>query len=142
MIRRPPRFTLFPYTTLFRSIWNEGNPGPIGTLRHDFGVADGTTLFECDRHGALVMREGPAVGMVQFPRDAPFVAPDRRSAAGQVRSRLIEIGNLAVRVGRVDRGRHGRDQILELLLAIAEPGLGLLQRSRSLGDALLKSVVE
>src|SRR2546427_9550270 len=23
MIRRPPRSTLFPYTTLFRSVWNE-----------------------------------------------------------------------------------------------------------------------
>src|SRR3712207_7437673 len=23
MMRRPPRSTLFPYTTLFRSIWNE-----------------------------------------------------------------------------------------------------------------------
>src|SRR5438034_5552683 len=24
MIRRPPRSTLFPYTTLFRSLWHEG----------------------------------------------------------------------------------------------------------------------
>src|SRR2546430_12539299 len=26
MIRRPPRSTLFPYTTLFRSVWNFGKP--------------------------------------------------------------------------------------------------------------------
>src|SRR2546426_8244392 len=32
MIRRPPRSTLFPYTTLFRSV-----PGQIGG-EHDFGV--------------------------------------------------------------------------------------------------------
>src|SRR3712207_8656877 len=25
MIRRPPRSTLFPYTTLFRSLWKRGN---------------------------------------------------------------------------------------------------------------------
>src|SRR2546429_5914889 len=25
MIRRPPRSTLFPYTTLFRSLWDQGN---------------------------------------------------------------------------------------------------------------------
>src|SRR3712207_9592452 len=25
MIRRPPRSTLFPYTTLFRSLWQEGH---------------------------------------------------------------------------------------------------------------------
>src|SRR3712207_8769540 len=29
MIRRPPRSTLFPYTTLFRS--NDGNPKPGGS---------------------------------------------------------------------------------------------------------------
>src|SRR5689334_23773683 len=28
MIRRPPRSTLFPYTTLFRSIEGRGEPGP------------------------------------------------------------------------------------------------------------------
>src|SRR2546430_10860724 len=42
MIRRPPRSTLFPYTTLFRSSWTElftsqvlrkpPNPGPIDAL--------------------------------------------------------------------------------------------------------------
>src|SRR3712207_7068153 len=32
MIRRPPRSTLFPYTTLFRSTWNEG--------RHRVGNGD------------------------------------------------------------------------------------------------------
>src|SRR5215216_7601896 len=28
MIRRPPRSTLFPYTTLFRSLTRPGSPGP------------------------------------------------------------------------------------------------------------------
>src|SRR5260370_32955789 len=28
MIRRPPRSTLFPYTTLFRSLWSAGNRVP------------------------------------------------------------------------------------------------------------------
>src|SRR2546430_10531446 len=27
MIRRPPRSTLFPYTTLFRSLWEKERPG-------------------------------------------------------------------------------------------------------------------
>src|SRR2546427_1780783 len=41
MIRRPPRSTLFPYTTLFRSgaLLNAGN----GTV--SFGVADGGAAF-------------------------------------------------------------------------------------------------
>src|SRR2546428_1063470 len=34
MIRRPPRSTLFPYTTLFRSFDRAGSPGE-GTRRQD-----------------------------------------------------------------------------------------------------------
>src|SRR5256885_6765974 len=41
MIRRPPRSTLFPYTTLFRSYRNPG--GPAGDER--FGAK---TLFDLD----------------------------------------------------------------------------------------------
>src|SRR5215510_15364362 len=34
MIRRPPRSTLFPYTTLFRSpVWLQGHPSPSYILR-------------------------------------------------------------------------------------------------------------
>src|SRR3712207_8127569 len=32
MIRRPPRSTLFPYTTLFRSLYIENPEGSIGKL--------------------------------------------------------------------------------------------------------------
>src|SRR2546422_5086180 len=42
MIRRPPRSTLFPYTTLFRS-----------------QRARSAAVFQCVRHGA---RRGPAAG--------------------------------------------------------------------------------
>src|SRR5438128_9714193 len=38
MIRRPPRSTLFPYTTLFRSqrlIWTDGGPGLVRRLQRD-----------------------------------------------------------------------------------------------------------
>src|SRR5258707_9898984 len=40
MIRRPPRSTLFPYTTLFRS-WN----GSFGALRRYLSSATRTTRF-------------------------------------------------------------------------------------------------
>src|SRR2546422_1933934 len=33
MIRRPPRSTLFPYTTLFRSVGRNGRHGPAPTFR-------------------------------------------------------------------------------------------------------------
>src|SRR5256885_9783289 len=43
MIRRPPRSTLFPYTTLFRSLRGHGRgrerarPGPVLTSRREHG---------------------------------------------------------------------------------------------------------
>src|SRR5260221_3945212 len=53
MIRRPPRSTLFPYTTLFRSRWNEGSnqilPGfSYSTHSHLWILADGF-LAGCPR---------------------------------------------------------------------------------------------
>src|SRR2546426_8975060 len=45
MIRRPPRSTLFPYTTLFRSLWQiatDGNltPTPVQIESARIGVAE------------------------------------------------------------------------------------------------------
>src|SRR2546425_4454791 len=42
MIRRPPRSTLFPYTTLFRSLLQRPVDGalPTGAVAHDQDVAD------------------------------------------------------------------------------------------------------
>src|SRR5947199_1863481 len=43
MIRRPPRSTLFPYTTLFRS------PGIAGSSHESLdGIADSAQFFLCD----------------------------------------------------------------------------------------------
>src|SRR2546426_3766436 len=50
MIRRPPRSTLFPYTTLFRSVpgvenfpWGEGQDGVIFSLGNNRRIGVGTT---------------------------------------------------------------------------------------------------
>src|SRR2546422_9147112 len=40
MIRRPPRSTLFPYTTLFRSVWN----GDMGKYQEKTGTPN---IFSC-----------------------------------------------------------------------------------------------
>src|SRR2546427_8355509 len=42
MIRRPPRSTLFPYTTLFRSVQVDGGQGGASTEK-DFGSKSGRT---------------------------------------------------------------------------------------------------
>src|SRR3989442_6610007 len=39
MIRRPPRSTLFPYTTLFRSGFLRGLARQLGKIRQEFRVA-------------------------------------------------------------------------------------------------------
>src|SRR5438094_5884624 len=40
MIRRPPRSTLFPYTTLFRSLWAGSYVGVIGIDKRSGDVLD------------------------------------------------------------------------------------------------------
>src|SRR3989442_6564541 len=52
MIRRPPRSTLFPYTTLFRSIWASA------TTIHMEGLGLGTGLPAT----AFIDRDGQIVG--------------------------------------------------------------------------------
>src|SRR3712207_7263786 len=64
MIRRPPRSTLFPYTTLFRSLRHFGRPAPIlagisgrqGRLEHDHRPPGGKALQDMLR--ALLDDEG------------------------------------------------------------------------------------
>src|SRR3989454_6829382 len=60
MIRRPPRSTLFPYTTLFRSkrrghVAHQGrqDPGPDDRVLHDvpvFGVGELPRLVRSEEH--------------------------------------------------------------------------------------------
>src|SRR2546429_6261169 len=52
MIRRPPRSTLFPYTTLFRSIDPDRNP-------NGHPAANGDADAHRDRHLAVRSRAGP-----------------------------------------------------------------------------------
>src|SRR6202048_5414183 len=40
MIRRPPRSTLFPYTTLFRSVLNPGPASFVGSVPSGFSAWD------------------------------------------------------------------------------------------------------
>src|SRR5437867_9730327 len=48
MLRRPPRSTLFPYTTLFRSSWSAASTRrcPSSARRHRDDVSTGTGLHE------------------------------------------------------------------------------------------------
>src|SRR3989442_11712538 len=52
MIRRPPRSTLFPYTTLFRSWCASNGLTQLGSAM-DFGLSRSRTIGFCDRASIL-----------------------------------------------------------------------------------------
>src|SRR3712207_8425575 len=58
MIRRPPRSTLFPYTTLFRSVECNGNEHR-GRERKPFSPLPGST------HGPDILRDHPPPAWLQ-----------------------------------------------------------------------------
>src|SRR2546430_5801355 len=83
MIRRPPRSTLFPYTTLFRSDKAGASvPGPLDDLRTD---------LVAQRHvvGALVLE--------RLRRHRPPLAQDERAPLG------VEVGEEEANLLNVDR---------------------------------------
>src|SRR3712207_8265419 len=58
MIRRPPRSTLFPYTTLFRSRRAAVEHRAAGDLRHGAGRADPDRFQrDLERHRAVHLRD-------------------------------------------------------------------------------------
>src|SRR3712207_8067909 len=58
MIRRPPRSTLFPYTTLFRSLLPRGAARTVGRTRGAVarGAAGLPAVLRRDRRGVLGVR--------------------------------------------------------------------------------------
>src|SRR2546422_6985985 len=61
MIRRPPRSTLFPYTTLFRSTVRSGRPSP-STSPIEIGPEGSTGTLSFKRMEATSMSRGEAGG--------------------------------------------------------------------------------
>src|SRR2546429_2407084 len=62
MIRRPPRSTLFPYTTLFRSFYNAFGGAVVfnnsGTVRKSGGTGTTTIGMTFNNDGALNVQSG------------------------------------------------------------------------------------
>src|SRR2546430_2799210 len=67
MIRRPPRSTLFPYTTLFRSNDSES---AIALFRHHHAQCPSPVMNQVVRVKELLPRPNPAL---------PIVSSDRKS---------------------------------------------------------------
>src|SRR3712207_8399947 len=78
MIRRPPRSTLFPYTTLFRSRWYV----PAAVVRHAYAaVIDHRFLT---RHTLWHLR-----GMLRFVRKHPERRSEEHTSELQSRQYLV-----------------------------------------------------
>src|SRR6266496_6627399 len=78
MIRRPPRSTLFPYTTLFRSLLHAGRrPGPAPRARDLLPLHGG---IRAERGGGGTPEDGPREAQ-ELPLQArpglPPLPPDR-----------------------------------------------------------------
>src|SRR3712207_7332170 len=87
MIRRPPRSTLFPYTTLFRSlvgaghrddvVQREGQEAPPGRRHVQMGSvpgqATGVGAHRAEPHPAVVLEDRA------HQEDVPVADPDRKS---------------------------------------------------------------
>src|ERR1043166_2208793 len=73
MIRRPPRSTLFPYTTLFRSVFPKAN----GVVEWWSG---GTVRWagEWEADGLMGHRRNGAPGKLVLPRALPHLTLDAR----------------------------------------------------------------
>src|SRR5258708_8597912 len=89
MIRRPPRSTLFPYTTLFRSVYRTVRLFEEANLlgRHDFG--DGRARYEempTDHHDHLIDLQTGRV--IEFRNEE--IEKLQRDVAERLGYRLIE----------------------------------------------------
>src|SRR2546430_16441653 len=88
MIRRPPRSTLFPYTTLFRSsdenhtfgdAWSAGNRIGLGLVDGDY-IPNGVARFGVQSDEPTIKRAEVYLAVVQGDSSIDNVATDRADA--------------------------------------------------------------
>src|SRR3712207_6894188 len=98
MIRRPPRSTLFPYTTLFRSISADAAAQIV--LDGDTVATGGFVGVGFAEELALALeRRVPAPGAPRGPPPAAGPGPRRRRGRGPHPSRAAGIGRAGARGG-------------------------------------------
>src|SRR3712207_849571 len=131
MIRRPPRSTLFPYTTLFRSVRElrgERVAGPAPQAAERAGVEPAPRLVGVD--------DAPRVG-----DEVAAVADDDRVAVEHlvelvVQAHRVQRRAVVVELGLLGRALLGlgRAQVGDPALAVARPAGALAQRAQRRGQ--------
>src|SRR3712207_6162196 len=103
MIRRPPRSTLFPYTTLFRSFHLESGPGRGTHVRMSKALPPGSAAVD----GALLRRIGGTLAQNQPEGAFAEVEQQNREllrALTDVRQSLVENERLSQELAETNRG--------------------------------------
>src|SRR5256885_12863062 len=103
MIRRPPRSTLFPYTTLFRSIGIEA----AHVARADEALARGVEPFGLARLGRLAVIAGHHAG--RMAHDLAIRARGDLAAVLVDEADVMALGGLA-HGGQLVRGQRSEEQ--------------------------------
>src|SRR5258705_1833598 len=85
MIRRPPRSTLFPYTTLFRSVTGSA-PGLAGDTAEFVALADDTLLTDGEPADEAVR---PLADAVRTAIEAPFRRSEEHTSELQSLRHLV-----------------------------------------------------
>src|SRR3712207_7075395 len=117
MIRRPPRSTLFPYTTLFRSF----GPAEVfeALVRHDVGAPRGSDLIWGDKspmyteHIGLLAELYPQARFIHIVRDARDCCLSAHNAWRKNMVRWAQRWAEGVTKARAD-GRRIPDRYLEI----------------------------
>ena len=84
----------------------ERDPRAVGPLEDRLCAADGTVFLEGHRHRAFIMPHRAPIHRIEPPADAPLIGAKPRLAPGQIGGGPVVIGDAAVRIGDVDRGRQ------------------------------------
>src|SRR5256885_16340089 len=98
MIRRPPRSTLFPYTTLFRSLEHVAGHGPLALRR----FAGGGQAFGQGPHAGAWACAGKAQGALPIRRAYACSAQDGGTAACEPQQ-PVQLGQMLVGLAAQDR---------------------------------------
>src|SRR2546425_10137807 len=128
MIRRPPRSTLFPYTTLFRSLRVDRRAGhalvPVRPVRNPGAAGHPGPREHRRREGGRPDRGGDRAGLLARPDPGPEgrVGVVQEGSARAVRADLAPGAPAACRRGQLrGGGDHGA---AHLHAAVPEPGPG------------------
>src|SRR3712207_3951927 len=130
MIRRPPRSTLFPYTTLFRSA-NMAKSQFLATMSHELRTPLNAIL------GFSELMRGEMLGPIGTPAYKTYL--DDINASGQ---HLLRIINDILDLSRIEAGKRELREALTSLGEIAREASSLLDLEARQKDIAVTEVIE